>query len=448
MPWPQCNNTINEVGDELVKAEKPLWKNFTFHHFGLFICACFGGLAMLIALWLIFQHATHYSKPWEQRHIIRILFMIPVYAVVSFLSYLFFTHAVYFEVIRDCYEAFAIAAFFTLMCHYLEPTLHDQKNYFRQLQPKNWVWPVNWYQKCTGGRHKGMFRIPKSGLTWFNIVWVCVFQYCFIRVFFTFVSLITEFFDRYCESSLSPAFARIWVQVFEGVSVTIAMYFLIQFYIQLRGDLAAFKPGLKILCIKLVIFFSFWQTMVISFLASTSGPLQPTATLAYPDIKVGIPSMLLCVEMAIFAVMHVFAFSAKPYYLSKAGPSDYPEPGVPGTSATKYHGGFLGVLALVDAFNPWDIIKASARGFRWLFVGVKHRKMDESYNKYNGSEDYDNDTGYHGGMSYASSGADGKGDSATELGVVGAKEDRTGLLNASQPPGYSPGPYQPYKPYE
>ena len=27
----------------------------------------------------------------------------------------------------------------------------------------------------------------------------------------------------------------------------------------------------------------------------------------------------------------------------------------------------------MDAFNPWDIIKASARGFRWLFVGRRHR---------------------------------------------------------------------------
>ena len=101
--------------------------------------------------------------------IIRILFMIPVYATISFLSYLFYNHAIYWEVIRDCYEAFAIAAFFTLMCHYVQPTLHDQKNYFRTLTPKNWVWPVNWMQPCTGGSEKGIFRKPRSGLTWFNV---------------------------------------------------------------------------------------------------------------------------------------------------------------------------------------------------------------------------------------------------------------------------------------
>lgn len=103
------------------------------------------------------------------RSIIRILIMIPIYAVVSFLSYLYYRHAIYFELVRDCYEAFAIASFFTLMCHYIAPTLHEQKEYFRNVQPKNWVWPLNWMQKCTGGENKGFLRRPRSGLTWFNV---------------------------------------------------------------------------------------------------------------------------------------------------------------------------------------------------------------------------------------------------------------------------------------
>ena len=93
-----------------------------------------------------------------------------------------------------------------------------------------------------------------------------MFQYCFIRVFFTIVSVVTEATDRYCEASLNPAFAHVWVLVFESVSVTIAMYCLIQFYIQTKDDLAEYRPGMKVLCIKLVIFFSFWQTVSFFFL--------------------------------------------------------------------------------------------------------------------------------------------------------------------------------------
>ena len=94
--------------------------------------------------------------------------MVPVYAAGSFLSYLYYRHSVYFETIESCYEAFAIASFFTLLCHYVAEDLHQQKNYFRTIKPKKWVWPMGWIQKCCGGE-QGMWRTPRSGLTWFNV---------------------------------------------------------------------------------------------------------------------------------------------------------------------------------------------------------------------------------------------------------------------------------------
>lgn len=163
-----CNTTLEDA----YIHETPLWKGMTFHHFGLLISAIFGLISVVISLFLIWRHATHYLVPGEQKHIIRILFMVPVYSVVSFLSYLYYRHAVYFDVLRDCYEAFAISSFFALLCHYCAPTLHDQKEYFRHVVPVNWFWGVFGLQKCTGGENKGPFRKPRSGLTWFNVIWV------------------------------------------------------------------------------------------------------------------------------------------------------------------------------------------------------------------------------------------------------------------------------------
>lgn len=94
--------------------------------------------------------------------------MIPIYAVVSFLSFYHYQHTVYFQVLRDCYEAFAISAFFSLMCHYIADDLHSQKAYFRGITAKPWFWPLDWFQKCCGGE-RGIWRTPRSGLTWFNV---------------------------------------------------------------------------------------------------------------------------------------------------------------------------------------------------------------------------------------------------------------------------------------
>lgn len=179
-----------------------------------------------------------------------------------------------------------------------------------------------------------------------------------------------------------------------------------------------------------------------------------------PDISVGIPSVLICIEMAFFAVLHIFAFSWKPYSLKHANPVD-PMVNATGSGysggAPKYVGGPLGVKAYFDAANPWDVVKASARGFRWLFVGYRHRMDDPSYQQAGKAGRAAHD---HAGPMFA-----GTGGPATELrtseesrrlgrgagmgGGAPAEDDRTGLL---QSPGafgrMPPAPHQhPQSPY-
>ncbi|KAL1603162.1 hypothetical protein SLS59_004256 [Nothophoma quercina] len=378
-----------------------------------------------------------FAYPWQEHFansssIIRILVMIPIYAVVSFLSYLYYKKAIYFEVLRDCYEAFAIASFFTLMCHYIAPNLHDQKEYFRNVQPKNWVWPITWMQKCSGGEDKGWLRRPRSGLTWFNVVWISIFQYCFIRPFFTVVAVVAQTQGRYCSSSKDPRYAYIWVAGFEAISVSIAMYCVVQFYVQLKEDLAQHRPFLKVLCIKLVIFFCFWQSWIISLLTADGGPLKSSDQIAGPDLRIGIPSALTCVEMAMFAVLHLFAFPWKPYDLARQSPLDT---AIDGYSAqpTKYANG--PARALLDALNPWDIIKACGRGFRWLFYGARHRKDDPSYQTK--LEPVTTDTSYNG-PTFAGNGEPVNAPASVKKKEGSGDSDTTGLLSGAQANPYVP----------
>ncbi|KAI2624279.1 DUF300-domain-containing protein [Hypoxylon sp. NC1633] len=376
-----CNSTLEDMR---IGSEEKIAGPLTFHQLALIIAGAATIISYIASFYLMWRHALNYTKPFEQRHIIRILFMVPVYSTSAFLCIWYYWHAVYFQVISDCYEAFAIASFFALMCHYVAPDLHEQKEFFRHMRPvKPWVLPVNWFAKCCGGE-RGPWRTPKSGLTWFNIIWIGIYHYCFIRVAMTITAVATQYFERYCESSNSPVFAHIWVIVIECIAVSIAMYCVIQFYVQLREPLSEHQPFLKVLAIKLVIFLSFWQTIAISLGTSTLHIVNPNAVLSYPDLKVGIPSLMLCVEMALFGILHLWAFPFAPY-VQNAKTSFYPVPdpsmGVP--PRENEHGpkmgGFLGLKAFGDALNLWDVIKAFGRGMRWLFVGVKHRRQDSSY---------------------------------------------------------------------
>lgn len=222
-------------------SEIPLWKggNVNFHQLAILTSASAGLAACILSFFLMWMHALHYTKPAEQRQcvqpssvvpwstpalglrfcctdrsdrIIRILLMIPIYSASNLLQLWYYHHSVYYAVISDCYEAFAISAFFQLMCQYMAPNLHEQKQFFRQLKPiQPWVLPVSWFKFLCGG-DRGPWRTPKSGLTWFNIIWIGVYHYCFIRVAMTIVAVLTQYYERYCESSLSPYFAHVWVR--------------------------------------------------------------------------------------------------------------------------------------------------------------------------------------------------------------------------------------------
>ncbi|OTA63750.1 DUF300-domain-containing protein [Hypoxylon sp. EC38] len=376
-----CNSTLEDMR---IGSEEKIVGPLTFHELALIIAGAATIFSYIASFYLMWRHAINYTKPREQRHIIRILFMVPIYATSAFLCIWYYWHAVYFQVLSDCYEAFAIASFFALMCHYVAPDLHEQKEFFRHMRPvKAWVWPINWFAKCCGGE-RGPWRTPKSGLTWFNIIWIGIYHYCFIRVAMTITAVVTQYFERYCESSNSPVFAHIWVIAIEAIAVTIAMYCLIQFYVQLREPLAEHKPFLKVLAIKLVIFLSFWQTIAISLGTSTLHIVNPNSVLAYPDLKVGIPSLMLCVEMALFSILHLWAFPYAPYTENaKTGFYPIPDPSMGIPPHENEHGpktgGFMGLKAFGDALNIWDVIKAFGRGMRWLFVGVKKRHNDPSY---------------------------------------------------------------------
>lgn len=175
------------------------------------------------------------------------------------------------------------------------------------------------------------------------------------------------------------------------------MYCVIQFYVQFKKELAYHKPGIKVVAIKLVIFLSFWQTTAISVGTSWFTIIHSSSKLQYPDISVGIPALLLSIEMFVFAIIHIFAYPWEPYRTG-APIVFFPKPSADADDArfgrenaqSAPAGGFLGIMAFVDAFNFWDVVKAFGRGMRWLFVGVKRRHEDVSYQK-NAAGDIDMD---------------------------------------------------------
>ncbi|WQF90168.1 Putative organic solute transporter subunit alpha/Transmembrane protein [Colletotrichum destructivum] len=280
---------------------------------------CLAGASTIVAssasAYLIFRHASNYTNPKQQKLIIRILLMVPIYSIACTLSIEFYKENVYLGSIYEFYESLVIASFFLLLCQYLHPDLTMLRRVFQVVDPKPWIHPIRFFVTHVGRNKKSQ---TVDGLRRFNIIWFGVFQFCIVKFLGALTKCITEALDVYCEESKSAGHAKIWVMIIEILSLVTAMLCLFQFYNQTNHVISHHRPMLKFVAIKLVVFLFYLQTFIFDFLTRKDGPIEPSATISYPSWAVGIPNTLLCLEMAAVSVLHFWAF---PYDVYKKGPS-------------------------------------------------------------------------------------------------------------------------------
>eukprot|EP00249_Psilotum_nudum_P021551 c28152_g1_i3 orf=571-1734(+) len=68
-------------------------------------------VALAVSTFLIFEHLSWYNNPEEQKWLIGVILIVPLYATESFLSLCSSHFALEWEILRDCYEAFALYSF-------------------------------------------------------------------------------------------------------------------------------------------------------------------------------------------------------------------------------------------------------------------------------------------------------------------------------------------------
>ncbi|XP_027131732.1 transmembrane protein 184C-like [Larimichthys crocea] len=89
------------------------------HSKAWFIAGVFVFLTIPISLWGILQHIVHYTQPELQRPIIRILWMVPIYSLDSWLALRYPNLAIYVDTCRECYEAYVIYNFLVFLLNFL-----------------------------------------------------------------------------------------------------------------------------------------------------------------------------------------------------------------------------------------------------------------------------------------------------------------------------------------
>eukprot|EP00058_Branchiostoma_floridae_P026118 XP_002611608.1 hypothetical protein BRAFLDRAFT_117148 [Branchiostoma floridae] len=102
-----------------------------------FVGGMFVFMAIPIALLGILQHLIHYTQPHLQRHIIRILWMVPIYAIDAWFALKFAASTIYLDTIRECYEAYVIYNFMIFVLNYLHSVMDVEAVCARKKQVKH-----------------------------------------------------------------------------------------------------------------------------------------------------------------------------------------------------------------------------------------------------------------------------------------------------------------------
>lgn len=280
------------------------------------LIAIIGGVFALVSTGMSFiqilQHFRHKTHRPSQKRIMRIIAMVAVYAITSWISLLYFSSAIYMDFIKACFEAYVIYCFLILLTkflgghHGIEEVILIRETIklpfpFCRIKPQahtKWAWYF------------------KRGLL----------QYTWIAPITSALAIILNLANIYGNGQWKFNRGYPYIIIIVNISQTLALYSLIAFYENAKEALKPFKPLSKLIAIKLIVFFIFWQSVLMSGLA-TVGVLRntlcdptmntdcngSTTGFTVEQEKILLENILVCVEMFFFAIAYHWIFGWKQY---------------------------------------------------------------------------------------------------------------------------------------
>ena len=270
----------------------------------------------------IHRHLSNWFMPDVQKYVVRILLMVPVYSIQSWCSLRFHAVRIYFDAVRDLYEAFVIQSF----VYYLIELLGGEDSLVEKLRAKG---PI----EHQAGFHL-VFKRWEMGRPFMFHCKYGVLQYVVAKTLCTTATVILEEFDCYGEGSFSFTKGYIYINTVINLSQIWALYSLVLLYHATAEELRSpknWRPLGKFLCIKGVVFFTYWQSVGIFFLKA-NGLISDAGDWDTNDVANGVQDYLICLEMLCFAVAHGVTFTEKECMPPSSGGDGQGEVGVDGNS--------------------------------------------------------------------------------------------------------------------
>ena len=275
---------------------------------------------------------------------------VPIYSAASWASLLSLQAALYIDPIRDVYEAFTVYTFFQLLINFIggERALIIMMT---GRQPVSHLWPLHYFLPKVDISDPHTFLAIKRG----------ILQYAWVKPLLGIAAIAMKATGTYQEGYVGLTSGYFWSGIIYNISITLSLYSLGLFWICMTEDLQPFRPMPKFLCIKLIIFASYWQGFFLSIFVWIGAIPSDVKGYTPDNIAAAIQAALICFEMPAFAVGHWYAFSWHDYADITISAARLP---------MKY--------AFRDAFGPRDLIEDTKMTFGG--EGYEYRQFDAGDN--------------------------------------------------------------------
>lgn len=295
---------INPLG-----SSTPTWASLVA---GVFVL-----ITLSLSMYLLFEHLSSYKNPEEQKFLIGVILMVPCYAIESFVSLVNPSISVDCAILRDCYEAFAMYCF----GRYLVACLGGEERTieFMERQGRASSKTPLLENNCEKGTVKHPFPMNyflkpwKLGQWFYQVIKIGIVQYMIIKSLSAILAVILEAFSLYCEGDFKWGCGYPYIAVVLNFSQSWALYCLVQFYTVTKDELEHIKPLAKFLTFKSIVFLTWWQGVAIALLYDLG--LFKSAIAQGLQSKSSVQDFIICIEMGIASIVHLYVFPAKPYEL-------------------------------------------------------------------------------------------------------------------------------------
>uniref|UniRef100_A0A5K3FZZ1 Transmembrane protein n=2 Tax=Mesocestoides corti TaxID=53468 RepID=A0A5K3FZZ1_MESCO len=210
---------------------------------------------------------------------------------------------VYFDTVRDCYEAFVVYSFLSLCYEYLGGESCIMAEIRGKAVPYSWIFCTC----CFSGQvfTIGFLRFCKQA----------TLQFCLVKPLMAIAIIIMQSAGIYKHGIWSASNGYFYTTIIYNISAFLALYALVLFYLATSNILRPFDPVLKFAVVKSVVFLCFWQGVIFAVLEKT-GVLPALPNSNAGTVSAGIQDFIICIEMVFAAVALRYAF---PYRLYAVG---------------------------------------------------------------------------------------------------------------------------------